>query len=814
MADWAIVIGVDKYWVPEASLRGAVRDALEVRRWLIDAAGVPESNVKLLLAPDTNPVPDGVAYEVPTYDNVISAIKTMIATSGARGTRLFFHYSGHGVAARVNYRDEDAILCSDFTSDLPTKSLGLQSILDYLAATELAEQFFFIDACRNAPWSEEYRIGYMPWPRRRDHTKPPVQQFIMQATSPGLQALEEGQVGNEQGAFTTSLLSGLQGAGKAKAWDPRDQEYVVRFDRLFDFVYEDMRSRRLSVSEKGQLLFQLPQTTSVRGGATGINPVLARFAEAAIASETLKVQIDPFDAGTSPFVLVELDGGAHVDQKKDITAIPIEFQLRPRDYRVRSAATGLVPKERRGWWVELWETREVKVELVARSDEVSQETLMRARLPASDLPPLTRRLHPKAIESEIELYSLDEFAPLELYNSAGVLLARENGYIRLTVPPGIYRGVLRLPDEPAVTATINLDEAEELRVAIKAPPPSSAVLDLIKSDKYHVEADDSVLVSETSGVGPIAGVHLTTVLAMAAAVALINPNDLDAHNLRKLRIQTLGVDMPEGVTLLMADETARASAVRETKIGFWPRDDQVRAGRSLQPIRPNVGEYAQTSLPGSYWLSIEMPDRPPIVSPVTILPKHVNLIVLSLRPDSSMSMFKYLPPTNGGGTAHPRFLRRLELIQRFYREGALERALQLLEFDLVEPITSCLAGYTLLRLGKAEELAAIARNMTTYFGELSDSWIIQAEHELAHGNGESAKRAYLTALDRGVPLVNDGVAHLRDAAQQLGIDHPRLRFLDRIWKARVGGTVWTAWLPDRLSEGKVLSSDQENLWPG
>jgi hypothetical protein len=813
MADWAIVIGVDKYWVPEASLRGAVRDALEVRRWLIDAAGVPESNVKLLLAPDINPVPDGVAYEVPTYDNVISAIKTLIATSGARGTRLFFHYSGHGVAARVNYRDEDAILCSDFTSDLPTKSLGLQSILDYLAATELAEQFFFIDACRNAPWSEEYRIGYMPWPRRRDHTKPPVQQFIMQATSPGLQALEEGQVGNEQGAFTTSLLSGLQGAGKAKAWDPRDQEYVVRFDRLFNFVYEDMHSRRLNVSEKGQRLFQLPQTTSVRGGATGINPVLARFAEAAIASERLKVQIDPFDAGTSPFVVIELDGGAHVDQKKDITAIPIEFQLRPRDYRVRSAATGFVPKERRGWWVELWETREVKVELVAGSDEVSPETLTRAHLPDPDLSLLTGRLHRNVIESEIELYSLDEFAPLELYDSAGVLLAHGNGSVRLTAPPGIYRGVLRLPGVPAVTAVISLDEAEALRVAINAPPPSPSMLDLIKSDKYHIEADESVLVSETSGVGPIAGVQFTTIITMAAGAALIDPNELDAHNLRKLRIQMLGVGMPEGVTLLMADETG-GGTIQETRIRFWPRDDQVRGSRSLQPIRPNVGEYAQTSSPGSYWLSIEMHDRPPIVSPVTILPKRVNLIVLSRRPDGSMSMFKYFPPTNGGSTAHPRFLRRLELIQRFYSEGAFERARQLLDVDLVEPITSCLEGYTLLRLGNARTLAAIARNMTTYFGELSDSWIIQAEHELAKGNVESAKSAFLSALDRGVPLVNDGVSHLRDAAQQLGIDHPRLRFLDRIWKARVGGTVWTAWLPDRLREGEVLSSDQENLWPG
>ena len=57
MATWALVIGVDKYWVKEASLRGAVRDALNVRQWLIESGSVPEGNITMLLAPDGTPVP-------------------------------------------------------------------------------------------------------------------------------------------------------------------------------------------------------------------------------------------------------------------------------------------------------------------------------------------------------------------------------------------------------------------------------------------------------------------------------------------------------------------------------------------------------------------------------------------------------------------------------------------------------------------------------------------------------------------------------------------------------------------------------------
>ena len=39
VANWAIVVGIDRYWSEGAHLRGAVRDALAVREWLLDPAG-------------------------------------------------------------------------------------------------------------------------------------------------------------------------------------------------------------------------------------------------------------------------------------------------------------------------------------------------------------------------------------------------------------------------------------------------------------------------------------------------------------------------------------------------------------------------------------------------------------------------------------------------------------------------------------------------------------------------------------------------------------------------------------------------------
>ena len=53
MANWAVVIGINQYWIPQACLKGAVKDALAMRTWLLDPNGgnVPLENLKLLLAP-------------------------------------------------------------------------------------------------------------------------------------------------------------------------------------------------------------------------------------------------------------------------------------------------------------------------------------------------------------------------------------------------------------------------------------------------------------------------------------------------------------------------------------------------------------------------------------------------------------------------------------------------------------------------------------------------------------------------------------------------------------------------------------------
>lgn len=272
MPNWAIVIGIDQYWRPEACLKGAVNDAIEFGSWLVKSGEVPERNVYYLLGvAEGRTLPPGPVILRPTHDNIVHVISQLALKSGLAGERFYLHYSGHGLSCQQDGRDEQALVPEDFTDTLTTKSLSLRSILDYFAATEFRNQLFFIDACRNIPWEGKFRIGEWPLPRSRNPGAP-VQQFVFLATSPGVKAKEIGAAGDERGAFSAALLQGLK--GEAKVWDQTEQQHVVRVEALFQFVKEKVISQRLSVPDPAaQGLIQIPR----QAGERDTNPVLQRF---------------------------------------------------------------------------------------------------------------------------------------------------------------------------------------------------------------------------------------------------------------------------------------------------------------------------------------------------------------------------------------------------------------------------------------------------------------------------------------------------------------------------------------------------------
>jgi hypothetical protein len=102
MAKRALLIGVNRYQVPGADLRGCVNDVKNLSAALIDLYGFKKADITVLT--------DGAA----TKKAMESGIKALVR-GGRKGDVLVLHYSGHGSNAPDDDGDEadkrDEILC-------------------------------------------------------------------------------------------------------------------------------------------------------------------------------------------------------------------------------------------------------------------------------------------------------------------------------------------------------------------------------------------------------------------------------------------------------------------------------------------------------------------------------------------------------------------------------------------------------------------------------------------------------------------------------------------------------------------------------
>jgi len=102
MAKRAVLVGVNRYLIPGADLRGCVNDVRNLQKVLVELYGFRPRDISILL--------DGKA----TKRNIQAAVRQMIKASSA-GDVALFHFSGHGSNVPDKDGDEadhrDEILC-------------------------------------------------------------------------------------------------------------------------------------------------------------------------------------------------------------------------------------------------------------------------------------------------------------------------------------------------------------------------------------------------------------------------------------------------------------------------------------------------------------------------------------------------------------------------------------------------------------------------------------------------------------------------------------------------------------------------------
>jgi Caspase domain len=811
---WAIVIGIDEYGDPGMRLLAAVSDARRFRDWVLapDGGGVPEDNLRLLLSPrpdDPAPKP-GQGVPEATKDNIVTAINDLVvAAGGQEAERLYFYFAGHGITARVANRDESALVTPGFDALHPDHSLAFRSIAEYFETTAFADQFLFVDACRNIPWADrEFEIGRWPVPRRRDPGAEPVQQFILYATSPGRTAAEVGWPGEATGAFTGTLLEGLTGTGNAKAWSWERNCYEVRWERLASYVHDRMQeradARRPANVAARDWPVQIPQDTGTRGVADRDRdvPVLS-FPSGRFPNLELTVELEA-DARYESAEVSVLDAiGEPVVRALGVTGQSQTFQLAPKTYAVRATTTA--PEALFGSLkapIELYQDRTETIGLRPRAAPPSGAEVAE-RVGPEDLAVAGQEQPP----GMIAVRSPDPLAVAEIRDEAGRVMAVTPAGTDQEAKPGFYQVRHIGPEATEDASFVVLAAGEREEVVLRPGPPGPFVAALARALGGRVEDGH---VHMAGGQDPITWALPSTIVAagVAAALAGATPAGLGIGDLRR----ALG-RARSGVAVLAVGRRREGEAVRRLRVGIWPAGEPVGpgGGAALEPSPAGVAGLVQpVGEAAPHWVSLTGADGTATVVSVPVLAGRLATLVAQVDRDRTR-LFQYHPALDPGAAPTVADLRRSEHLQRLLLTGRVDIAEPLAREvagkAAADPFAGLVAGYVLLRLGRHQELEALASAVLGAGSALSDAYVLRGEHEACAGRPEAAAQAFAEAIGTGVPAFGEGLTRLVEGLRAIGMVHPRAALVRHIFQRHARGSMWAAFTPRRgLEPGRPVIS--------
>lgn len=798
--NWAVVIGIDRYWSDRASLHGAVNDALSMREWLLDPQGgnVPAKQLLLLLSPRQEAKPD-VEFVEATKDNINLAINDLMLISKGEGERLFFFFAGHGLTARVSNRDENALVTTGFNAVNTDHSIALRSLWEFFETTQFRDQFFFVDACRNVPpWEEhEFEIGRWTLPRSRDPGKPPVQQFILYATSPGLKANEIRDVpGAEHGAFTKALLEGLGGDATAKAWSWERECYEVRWERLVNYVRKRVEAEKREAGDAAGLL-QVPQDAGSRGvPGRERDAVVVSLPPDRFENERLEVRLEPDTAYPKAGVVVLDAVGATVAEAVRLTGSVVTFELPPRTYALRAVAPDFKEGRLRAP-VELYEQVEPQtISLHPLEEEGSPSPAVVAPRP----------------DPRIVVEAPDPLTVIEVRDETGNVKGVWRAASELpAVTPGFYRVRLVGPEASSEETFVTLTPGEEEPVELAAASALPFVAELGDAIGASTGPGETLRVE---GLDPLAWPEPSTLVTLAIGAA-INGGSAPPG------LRELGLELPadlitepptSGVAVYVVAPASGEGAddlVQKVRLRLWPAGEPVPVESeaiALKEVRRGLGAHVASVPPGPYWLSFERGEEQPPVLSLTVLQGRLAALVAQVEPEG-LRLYQYHPALAPVPSSEPTALRRLEYLERSLLGGRLDSAKELAAEIAAtagdDPFAGCLCGYALLRLGMLEELNDVIEQVISTAPGLSDVYVLRGEHAAATG-GTAGRQSFADATATGIPVFAEGLTRLVEGLRAHDLNLPRGAIVRHLFQRHLRGSMWSIFTPRRFEPGTLI----------
>jgi uncharacterized membrane protein len=190
-----------------------------------------------------------------------------------------------------------------------------------------------------------------------------------------------------------------------------------------------------------------------------------------------------------------------------------------------------------------------------------------------------------------------------------------------------------------------------------------------------------------------------------------------------------------------------------------------------------------------------------MVFALTLLHGSPSLVVAHLEQERT-KIFQFLL------TGRLDLLRTAEQAQRLVLAGRLAAiepvARQLAESAADDPLAACLAGYSLLRLGHADDAGKVADAVIAVAPTIADAYVLRGEAAAAAGNDARSRQAFTDAINAGVPLFGEGLTRLVEGLRASNFLHPRGAIVRHVFQRHLRGTMWSVFVPRARSGERKL----------